>query len=321
MNIVTSLSMLSNIGIVILGCYLVWDSQITMGSIIACSILSGRLTGPIMQITSILTRYHQAKCSLVSLNTIMNTPDEGKGFQRFYHINKLEGEINFDGVSFNYEGQGNSFIKELSLNIKKGEKVAILGNSGSGKTTLFSLLTGLQQASDGTITIDKMNLHQVDPFVLRSNIGYVEQNIQLFSGTLWENIVFKNPDAEEEDVKKAIEISGVDSFALGHPDGYNMVISEGGKSLSGGQAQAVAIARSLLLDPAILILDEPTSAMDNVLEKNFTSKLEKYAKDKTLIISTHKMSLLSLVDRVIIINNGNIIADGDRDEVFKKINQ
>jgi ATP-binding cassette subfamily C protein LapB len=319
LNITTSLGLLTNIFVVIAGSYLVWKGELTVGSIIACSILSGKLVAPIIQICSILTRYHQAKCSLGSLNELMNKQCEGKGFRRFYHINNLKGAIEFKDVSFHYDTQGTSFIDKMSFKIKAGEKIAILGNSGSGKSTIFKLITGLYEAEDGIISMDGMNLHQIDPFVLRSNLGYTEQDVQIFSGTLWENVIFKNQNCEEKAALQAMKLSGVDSFALKHPDGYNLELKERGRGLSSGQLQSIVIARAILLDPDILLFDEPTSSMDHGLERNFIKNMKSYSKNKTLIISTHKHSLLELVDRIIIVDNGKIVADGPKDEVFKKM--
>ncbi len=315
-NVITSLSYLNSIGIIIVGCYLVWKSELTVGGIIACSILSGRLIASIMQISTILTKYNQVKSSLSTLNNIMTSDCEALGFKKFYYVSDFKGDISFDSVSFSYDPEKGNFISNLSFKINRGEKVALLGNTGAGKSTIYQLITALYYPDEGVISIDQMNLHQIDAFVLRTNIGYIEQSPTLFSGTLWENIVFKHQEVSEELAMKAIKISGVERFAQKHPDGYNMIIREGGRGLSGGQKQAIAIARALLLDPPILLLDEPTSAMDANLERHFIENLSKYAKNKTLIISTHKNSLLELVDRVIIVDNGKIVEDSSKEKIF-----
>lgn len=318
-NSTATLGFISGVILVIIGTHLIWSSALTMGGLVACSILSGRCLAPVAQMTTIITRFQQVKCSLESLDKMMMLEDERKGIKEYYALGDIGKDIEFHNVSFAYPGQNGKFFENLSLSIKDGEKVAILGNSGSGKSTLFKLMTGLYIPDKGTISISGINVMQIDPYILRSNIGYVEQNSRLFKGTLWSNITAKNPKAKEEDILKAIEISGVNSFARKHPDGYNMKIEEAGLSLSGGQIQSVVLARALLSNPQIILLDEPTNFMDNALENNFVSGLKKFAEGKTLVIVTHKRALLDLVDRIIVIDDGKIIADNKKDVILSKL--
>lgn len=318
-NATSSLGFISSVLTIIVGTHLIWSNNLTIGGLIACSILSGRCLAPIAQITTIITRFEQVKYSLKNLDDIMTLRDERKGIKEFYSIDKLGKNIEFHDVSFAYSDKSSDLFKSITFSIKEGEKVAILGNSGSGKSTTFKLITGLHTPTKGSISISGVNLQQIDPYILRSNIGYVEQNTKLFSGTLWNNIVLKNPKATEEDVLKVVQISGVDVFAKKHPDGYNMRIQEGGSNLSGGQIQSVALARALLSNPEIILLDEPTNFMDRKLEANFITKMKKFSEGKTLILSTHKHSLLTLVDRIIVLDNGKIVADNRKKTVIEEI--
>lgn len=318
-NATSSLGFLSSVIIVVVGTHLIWSSDLTIGGLIACSILSGRCLAPITQMTTIITRFQQVKCSLGNLNDMMLLEDERKGIREFYSLNKIGKDIEFQDVSFAYPGQGGEFFEDVSFSIKDGEKVAILGNSGSGKSTLFKLMSSLYAPDKGAVLISGINMMQIDPYILRSNIGYVEQNSRLFKGTLWSNVIVKNPKAKEEDIVKAIELSGVDTFAKRHPDGYNMRIDEAGSSLSGGQIQSIVLARALLSDPQIVLLDEPTSFMDTRLENNFIAKLKKFSEGKTLIVSTHKRALLELVDRIIVIDEGKIVADNRKDVILNRL--
>ncbi len=318
-NSTSSLGFLSSVVIVVVGTHLIWSSDLTIGGLIACSILSGRCLAPVTQMTTIITRYQQVRCSLEGLNKMMLLEDERKGIQEFYSLNKLGKDIEFHNVSFAYPGQDSEFFEDLSFSIKEGEKVAILGNSGSGKSTLFKLMSSLYAPDKGSISISGVNMMQIDPYILRSSIGYVEQSSRLFKGTLWSNLIVKNPKAKEGDIVSAIELSGVDTFAKKHPDGYNMRIDEAGVSLSGGQIQSIALARSLLSNPQIILLDEPTSFMDTRLENNFIMKLKNFSEGKTLLVSTHKRALLELVDRIIVIDEGKIVADNRKDVILSRL--
>jgi len=317
-NFTASLGFLCSVVVVVVGTHLIWASDLTTGGLIACSILSGRCLAPITQMTTIITRFQQVKCSLDGLDKIMLLPDERKGIKEFYS-SKIGKDIEFHNMSFAYPNQSGEFFENISLTIKEGEKVAILGNSGSGKSTLFKLMSGLYTPKNGSISLSGVNILQIDPYILRSNIGYVEQSSRLFKGTLWSNLVVKNPKASEADVIKVIELSGINSFAQQHPDGYNMKIDEAGTSLSGGQVQSIILARALLSDPQIILLDEPTNFMDSRLENNFLAKIKQFSEGKTMVLSTHKRALLELVDRIIVIDEGKIVADNKKDVILGKL--
>ncbi|MBT5636797.1 MAG: ATP-binding cassette domain-containing protein, partial [Gammaproteobacteria bacterium] len=212
-------------------------------------------------------------------------------------------------------------LNSLNIRIQPGEHVAIVGRIGSGKTTLEKLLLGLYQPQEGSLLVDGTHLSQLDPAQLRRSIGYVSQEIVLFRGTLRDNIKFGTPQASDEELLKAAQMAGVDEFAQLHPKGYDMIVGERGEGLSGGQRQAVAMARALLLQPPILLLDEPTSSMDNSTENGWKARFTPFLKERTLILVTHRASLLSLAERLIILDRGQIVADGPRDQVLQALNR
>ncbi|HEY7884563.1 MAG TPA: ATP-binding cassette domain-containing protein, partial [Cellvibrionaceae bacterium] len=200
-------------------------------------------------------------------------------------------------------------------------RVAILGRNGSGKTTLNKLIAGLYQAGSGRVLIDDIDINQLDPAELRRNIGYVAQDVNLFMGSLKDNIVLGNPHISDEQLLDVVRLVGLTDFINGHPHGLMMAVGERGELLSGGQRQSVAIARALVHDPAMLLLDEPTGAMDHTTEENFKASIKEYAEGKTLLVVTHRTSLLTLVERIIVIDAGKIVADGPKEQVVEALRQ
>lgn len=307
---------------VVISCvYLVEARELTVGGLIACTILSGRALGPMGQITALLTRYQMAKISLGILNNMMKLPVERPDNHRFLHRPQFEGEINVDDVFFKYHDKDIDLLKGISLTIKPGERVGIIGSMGSGKTTLLKLLMGFYQATSGAIRFDGTDIAQIDPADLRRNIGYVPQDPKLFSGTVRDNISMKAPWADDQAVLDAAKVSGADSFVNRHPAGFDMLVGENGQGISGGQCQTITIARAMLFSPAILLFDEPTSYMDNSTEKLFIDNIRQFAKESTLVVVTHKMSLLELTDRLLVVQNGKIVADGEKDHVLSMLKQ
>ncbi|MDP0561905.1 MAG: type I secretion system permease/ATPase [Candidatus Endonucleobacter sp. (ex Gigantidas childressi)] len=301
---------------VIGGVYLITDGALSMGGLIAISMLSGRCLAPMAMVASLATRYNQAKSALEGLNAIMEMPVERSSDRDFIHRPDLKGDLEFDSVSFKYPGEEGHAIRDVSLKIKAGEKVGIIGRIGSGKTTLGKMILGLYEPEDGAIRADGVDIRQINPSDLRRCIGCVSQDITLFFGSIKDNIVFGARYVDDAVLLRAADISGVTGFSNKHPLGLDMNVGERGQNLSGGQRQSIAIARALLMDPSILVLDEPTSALDNTTECLIKRQLCKDDKNKTLILLTHKVSMLELVDRLIVVNEGHIVADGPKEQVL-----
>jgi ATP-binding cassette subfamily C protein LapB len=242
----------------------------------------------------------------------METPSERNEDDAYVHRSEIAGSIEFRDVHFTYPGYKQEALRGVSFKINPGEKVVVIGRVGSGKTTLQKLILGLFQPTEGAVFLDGVDLRQLDPADLRRSMGYVEQDTLLFYGSLRDNITIGAPYAEDDTVIAAAEVGGLTDYVNRHPEGFDMVIGERGESLSGGQRQGVAIARAVLLDPPVLLLDEPTSAMDFSSEHQFKERLRLYSKHKTVIIVTHRMSLMECADRLIVLDDGKIVADGPR---------
>lgn len=310
---------LVNIIVIIAGVYLIGDGKLSMGGLIACTMLASRAVAPLGQMVGLLMQYHNAKVSLTSLDQVMAKPVERPDDATFVHRPELKGNIEFRDVEFSYPGSSVAALKGFSCKIVEGEKVVVIGRIGSGKTTLQKLLLGLYQPTGGAVSVDGVDTRQLDPADLRRNIGYVAQDVTLFYGTLRDNIAIGAPYADDAAVVAAAEAAGLTDFVNRHPDGFDMMIGERGDSLSGGQRQSVAIARAFLMDPPILLLDEPTSSMDFSSEQQFKQKLKLMAAHKTVLIVTHRNSLLDLATRVIVVDDGRIVADGPRDQVIQAL--
>ncbi len=308
-----------NVVVVIAGVYLIGDGKLSMGGLIACTMLTSRAVAPLGQMVGLLMQYHNAKVALTSLEQIMNNPVERPADANFVHRPELKGDIEFRDVEFSYPNSQIAALRGLSCKINAGDKVVVIGRVGSGKTTLQKLLLGLYQPTGGAVSIDGVDLRQLDPADLRRNIGYVAQDLTLFYGTLRENIAIGAPYADDAAIVAAAEAGGLTEFVNRHPDGFDMMIGERGDSLSGGQRQGVAIARAFLMDPPILLLDEPTSAMDFSSEQQFKDRLRVMAAHKTVLIVTHRNSLLDLATRVMVVDDGRIVADGPRDQVIQAL--
>ncbi len=319
MNSTMLLQQLAGVVVIVLGVYQIMAGNLSMGGLIACYMLSSRALGPLTQISGLLTRYQQAKVTLESVNQMMELPQERHEDERPLKRQSLQGAVEFRQVDFHYPDQQQAALQKISLVVRPGEKIGIIGRSGSGKSSLAKLIVGLYQADGGSLLVDGIDVRQLDVSDLRYNIGYVPQDIQLFSGTLRDNLVSGARYVEDELVLQASELAGVHEFARLHPKGYELQVGERGQNLSGGQRQNIALARALLLDPPILLLDEPTSAMDNSGEERLKQRLSAVIGTKTLLLVTHRASMLSLVDRLIIVDRGQIIADGPKGSVMEAL--
>ncbi len=308
------LSQLSTVLIVIIGVYQISDGNISMGALIAAVMLSSRAMAPFSQVALLITRYNQAKSALVTLDEIMKLPVEN--MDRYLHRDHYDGDITFDNVTFAYPNNEVPAIANVSFSIKAGEKVAIIGRIGAGKTSIERLLMNFYQPSEGAIRIDGIDIKQISPADLRQKIGCLAQDINLFYGSIRDNITLGVPHVEDESIMRAARVSGVSQFTDGSPEGLDKQVGERGQHLSGGQRQAVALARTLLFNPPMLVLDEPTSNMDNYSEAQIKANLQTIIKDKTFILITHKASMLNLVDRVLVMEKGKLVADGPTDKVL-----
>ena len=315
-NGVTTLQQLVNVTMIVGGVYLIHAGSLTMGGLIAATLLGGRAMAPLGQLVALMMQFENARTALAALDTTMERSGERLEAAQYLHRPVIAGEIVFDKVHFRYPGRPEEVLKGVSLRIRSGEKVVVIGRVGSGKTTLQRLVLGLYTPTQGAITVDGIDLRQIDPAELRRNIGYVEQDATLFYGSLRENIALSAPLADDAAIVAAAEVGGLADFANRHPQGFDMLIGERGESLSGGQRQGVAIARAALLEPPILLLDEPTGAMDFSTEADFKERLRSFAQHRTTLIVTHRNSLLELADRVIVMDAGRIVADGPRDQVL-----
>jgi len=318
-NVTAFLVQLNTIFCILYGVYLINDFELTMGGLIAIIILSSRTVAPLGQAASLITNYEDAKTSYEAIDGIISRPVERPKGKEFIKRDQIIGDIEFRDVTFAYPETEVAVLKDVSFKIKQGEKVAILGRIGSGKSTIAKLLLKLYEPQSGSILIDGIDIKQLDPADLRKSIGYIPQEIQLFSGTMKENILNNYRYYTDEEILEVCKIGGVDEFVKTHPLGYDMPIGERGVGLSGGQKQTVGISRALLTDANSLLFDEPTNAMDQTTENNTIYKLKPIVKDKTLLLVTQKMSTLTLCNRIIVFNNGVKVMDGAKDDVVKQL--
>ncbi|MEM7680094.1 MAG: type I secretion system permease/ATPase [Pseudomonadota bacterium] len=315
-NVATFLQQTASIIIVLAGMYMVQAGDLSIGGLIACVILGGRAIAPIGQIANLMSRYHHAGSALKTLEGIMRQPVERPMEKQFLHRPDLNGKLTFKKVEFSYPGVERKVLENITFNINPGEKVGIIGRVGSGKSTIAKLIMGLHEPDDGTILIDDTDYRQIDPADLRKNTAYISQDVVLFRGSIRDNITASLPHASEEEILHASKLAGVHDFVARHPMGYDAPVGEHGLGLSGGQRQAVALARAMLLRSKIIVCDEPTNAMDVESENTFINYIENATENQTLILVTHKQNLLPYVDRLILLDQGKVIMDGPRDQVI-----
>lgn len=310
---------LNTVLIIVFGVFLIQKFELTMGGLIATMILSGRAISPMGQIVGLITNFEDAKTSFKMLDDIVNKPLERPIAREFVKRPSLKGNIEFRNVSFKYPESEAYALKDVSFIIKEGEKVAFIGRIGSGKSTIAKLILKLYEPQEGSILIDGIDISQIDPADLRKKISYVPQDIHLFRNTIKNNILGSYKFVDDEWMIKCSKISGTDEFVKLHPVGYDMPIGERGAGLSGGQRQSVGIARALINDSKIYLFDEPTNAMDQTSESNVLNNLKENLEEKTLFLVTQKMNMLDLVTRVIVMNQGEKVLDGDKLEIIKKL--
>ncbi|MCC7045295.1 MAG: type I secretion system permease/ATPase, partial [Alphaproteobacteria bacterium] len=310
---------LVNCLLVVAGVYLINAGHLTVGGLIACTILSGRAMGPLGQVASLLTRFHQSLNSLRALDRLMHTPTDRAPDRSYIQRPRPLGEIEFKNVTFSYPGQKQPALQNVSFKIAPGQKVGLIGRIGSGKSTIERLVMGFYEPQEGAVLIDGVDARQIDPADLRRSIGCVLQENFLFFGSIRDNVMLGAFHADDAAILRAARLAGVDDFTQRHPLGLDLPVGEGGRALSGGQRQSVAIARALLLDPPILLLDEPTSSMDNSSENRFKARLQDVLPGRTLLLVTHRGSMLTLVDRLMVIDGGKVVANGPKEEVLQAL--
>jgi ATP-binding cassette subfamily C protein LapB len=317
-NIANTAQQFVQVGVVALGAFLVKDGQLGFGAIIACTILSGRAIAPMAQIAQLLTRINQTVTSYRSLNQLMGQAREHHHGQVFLNRPDFKGAIEFRNVTFSYPGAGKPTLQDVSFKIAAGQKVAVIGKVGSGKTTVAKLILGLYQPTAGAVLIDGVDVRQIDPADLRRALGVVLQEVWLINGSIKQNIALGGDYPSDAEILKAAQVAGVDDFVSQHPQGYGLRLGERGEGLSGGQRQAVAIARALLREPQILLFDEATSAMDQGAEALLMQRLGEHIGQRTLVTITHKASLLQLVDHIVVMDQGRVAAQGAPEQFMRQ---
>ena len=319
-TVVTNLLVqLNTIALIVFGMYRIADLELSLGGLIAIVMLSSRAVGPMGQIAALITSFEQTKTAFQSLDELMQKPVERPEGKAYVHRPGLKGSIQFRDLDFTYPEAPKRALSGINIKINAGEHVGIIGKVGSGKTTLIKLIMGLYQGESGSIFIDDIDISQLDPAELRKNIGYLSQDIELLRGSIRENIAYKDLHVNDDKLLRAAEICGVDTFVNQLPLGFDTQVGEAGGLLSGGQRQAIALGRAVLMDEPILILDEPTNSFDNTTESIVKKNLYQYSRDRTLLLVTHKAPMLDLVERLIVMDQGRIIMDGPRDEVLKSL--
>ena len=320
LGLTASMQQLVTVGMVVLGVYLIGDNALTLGGLIASVILAGRAISPLGSIMSLAARYQQARSSLDTLDALMKRPRDRNGSRRYVVPDNIAGDLRAEALDFSYPGEHSTpVIRSVSLQLSAGEHLALLGRIGSGKSTLLRLLAGLYLPQGGRISVDGVDLQQIEPAELRSRLGYVGQEAQLFLGTLRDNLVLSDSWISDARVIEVLQQLDLYTMVANHPRGLDMPLTEAGGGLSGGQRQLLAIARMMLRDPALVFLDEPTSMMDQTTEAKVIDVLGHWLQGRTLVLSTHRLQLLAWVERIALLENGQILLEGPRDEVIKKL--
>jgi len=309
-----------NIVLMVWGVYLIHAGEISTGALVGSIMFAGRAMAPVGSFIGLAMQYQTAKTAMSGLNQLMNQPTERDPTRTYLQKPQLEGSIEVSKLSFAYPSQGAITppiaLRNVSLKIEEGERVAFVGKIGSGKSTLLRMIAGLYLPTEGQVKVDGIDIRQIDPIDFRNNLGYVTQDLRLFRGTLRENIFLGRPAATTEAFMEVVAMTGIDKIADAHPMGYDMPIGNMGMGLSGGQRQLVALARALVTRPKILLMDEPTSAMDMQTEAMFTKRLDNIVKGRTVIIVTHRPSLLSVTDRIVVLDQQQLVADGPKEKIL-----
>ena len=313
------ITQLVNIGMLVIGVYLIIAGDLSMGGLIAAVMLSSRAIQPMSKVIGLSARINSTRSAYQSVKSIMELELERPADKKYVYFPESKGEVSFHEVDFNYPDSEYKSLSEVSFHLKAGEHLGVIGRIGSGKSTLARLVLGLYQPTEGRIELDGIDINQINPTDLRRQIGAVNQDQVLFYGSIRDNIVMGVPHVEESVINRAANLAGVMDFAAHHPEGLDMNVGEQGRRLSGGQRQAVLLARALLLDPPLLLLDEPTASMDSTTEQRFLGRLKEVVKNRSLILVTHKPSSLQLVEKLMVMDAGRVAVTGNKDEVLKQL--
>ncbi|ALH95748.1 type I secretion system permease/ATPase [Acinetobacter equi] len=310
---------LTFVAVVLVGAFAVMDGELTTGALVACSILSSRMLMPISQVSGIFGRIQQAIVAKEGLDSLMDKPVDQPLNANFIKQPVLYGAYELNGIQFKYDKADPQLNIDIqSLNIKAGEKIAILGRNGAGKSSLLQILSGMQEPLAGQMLLDGFDFKMLDPSDVRREVGLLNQNAPLFFGTIRENLKLGAPLATDDDLIRVLKMTGALKFIQEKKEGLDSTIMEGGVGFSGGQKQTLLLSRLLLKNPNILLLDEPTAALDDVSERHLISELKSWMGNRTLIVATHRLGVLDLVDRIIVINNGKIVMDGSKEQVLSQ---
>jgi ATP-binding cassette subfamily C protein LapB len=318
-NLTQTLQQITYIGMVAVGAYGITQGDLTMGGLIACTIISGRALSPLAQLPGLIVQWKHAEIALKGLDSIMKLPSDRETDTRLMVPQNCRGHLRMDKVGFTY-GDGRPALEVTDLAIAPGERVAVLGSVGSGKSTLIKLMSGLFKPSTGTVYLDDVDVMHLAPEFVREHVGYLPQDVRLFQGTLRDNLTLGLPSPSDSQLLRAAAMTGLDQVVQKHPKGLELEISEGGKGLSGGQRQLVGLTRLLLMQPRLMLLDEPTASMDAQLESKVMKHLfEELSADAALVVVTHKPALLAHVSRIVVLDQGRIVLDGPRDQVLARL--
>lgn len=304
--------------VVVIGAPMVMDGDITTGAIVAASLLSSRMISPMTKLCGVLARWQQVKAAKAGLDSIMNLPVENSREETRVHCPVLHGHYQFTDACFRYRTEDTVFpLKIGRLTVQPGERIALLGRNGAGKSTLLKAMAGGMELVSGEVRLDNLSLPHIDTADIRRNIGLLTQNARLFHGTLRENLMLGAPNIDDEALFEVLEVSGAANYVRRLPLGLDHIVMEGGIGLSGGQRQSVLLARMLLRDPNIVLLDEPTASLDEHTEREFIQRLGQWLAGRTLIVATHRAAVLELVDRVVVLKEGLLVMDAPKDKAIK----
>ncbi len=307
---------------VLAGSFLVMSGEMTTGALVGASILTSRMLGPITQISSVMTRWQQAKVARQSLNELMNKPVDQPERAQLIHKPVIRGNYQLQHIEFKYNSKDSSPTLSIEkLAIKAGEKIAILGKNGAGKSTLLQLLSGMQTPQQGKVMLEQLDINLIDPADIRRDMSLLNQSSQLFFGTIRDNLILGAPLASDQDILEVLALTGAINVVQAKPEGLDYLIMEGGVGLSGGQRQSLLLARTLLRQNNILLLDEPTAWFDELSEKQLITRMQQWLGTRTMVVATHRTAVLALVDRVIVINDGKVVMDGPKANIMANAKQ